>query len=247
MLSRSSGGIAESSKDSRSRTLTTLSGCVGSEAFGGLRGRLTGFSSELQGILYPNPPRVRLVTARGTWYTLEPDGTFRMQRIDGQGLVYAPDGAVTPDTTVAHPWDWDSHTVPALPDQGDPFRIWAIIYAPTNSPLNDDEGAWGDYTSKYGDFDKVIGTSDTFPHVEQIRGLIDEWRAAGIKLSNVIIAYDPNSFNPAAPGPYPAAGMPDGYWGQHGKVVDVGGGALVWQRSRNPTARYYRGVAGTSY
>jgi hypothetical protein len=200
-----------------------------------------GVLEQLAGVLGPNPPRLRLVNPYGSWWTREPDGTFRLQTHLGNGFVLNPDGTTAPDTTIASPWDWDSLSNPPPPDQGDMGRGWIIIYAPCNLPyLKSIEGQWGDGKSKYGDPDKVIGTSATSPHVELVRGLINEWRTAGIRLSHIIVAYDPTSFDPSFAAGH--AGMPDGHWGNHGKIV-----AGVRVRARNPTARYTRGVAGIGF
>lgn len=207
-------------------------------------GTSRGLLQQVQSVLSPNPPRVRLVTTAGTWYTLEPDGTFVMQTTTGTGLQYNPDGTVVPSSGVAHPWDWDSLTIPAPADQSDTFRFWIIVYLPTNIPLQATEGTWGDGVTKYGDKDKVVGTSGTVTHTEMLRGLANDWRTAGIKLSHFILTFDPTSFNPLSV--YPDPGLPDGFWGQHGKVK-ASGGAATWARSRNPVARYVRAVAGIGY
>lgn len=209
-------------------------------------GTAKGLLIQLQSILGPNPPLVRLVTTHGTWYTLVPDGTFIINWVNGKGLQYNPNGTVEVLAYAeAHPWDWDSTTKPAPDDIDDPFRIWAIIYLPTNAPLTATEGKWGDGTTRYGDYDKCTGTSGTVSHTELLRGLANDWRTAGVKLSHFILTFDPASFDPLLA--YPDPGLPDGYWGQHGKIATFFGGAQKWVRSRNPRARYVRGVAGIGY
>jgi hypothetical protein len=199
---------------------------------------------QLARILSPDPPRLRIVTAGGVWYTRETDGTFLLQNTTGTGLQISAAGVWTTDTSTAIAWDWDSLTVPANLGKGDMGRIWVVIYCPCNPPyLAGDEGAWGDEQSEYGDDDgdAVEGCSSTAPHVELLRGIGQDWRAAGIKLSHFILAFDPDSFDPTDLSP--AAGtMPDGYWGHHGKVV---AGVLV--PARLGTARYVRGTAGVAY
>jgi hypothetical protein len=206
-----------------------------------------GILLQLQGILQPNPPKLRLVSEAGIWYTLDPDGTFTIHTGGANGTIYHTDGTVEPEITIAHPWDWDSNTFPAPPDKNDQFRLWIIIYVPTNPPLEGNEGVWGDFSTRYGDAGKVIGTTGTVAHTELLRGLANDWKAAGITISHFILAFDPDSFDPELVSPAP--GMPDGYWGQHGRrrVTNIPDNKSSWIRSRNPTARYVRGLAGTGF
>jgi hypothetical protein len=176
---------------------------------------------------------LKIVTAQGVWYTFETDGTFRVQNRTGTGFVLHPDGTTTLDTGVTHPWDWDSLCQGYV---ADPFRIWIIIDAPAAVPLNANEGTLGDGTSYYGDPDMTVGTTATLPYVEQVRGVVSECKPAGVLVPHIIINFDPTAFNPLTPGPYPAANMPDGTWGNHGKVV---GGA--WVATRFAQARYWKG------
>lgn len=240
------GGLTEHPADYAERLRKWLDvGIAGGAAYGwASAGTAYGMLGQLASVLGPNPPRLRCVTAGGVWYTRESDGTFKIQTTTGRGLRLNADGTTAPETGIAHPWDWDSHCVPPLWDQNDPGRIWLIIYAPCNAPyLAGTEGKWGDGTTHYGDVDGVIGTTATPAHRELVRDLADAWRAAGLKLSHIIVAYDPASFDPLTPGPYPAAGMPDGYWGHHGKLATVAG-VLTRVRARLATARYTRGLAG---
>jgi hypothetical protein len=198
---------------------------------------------ELAAVLGPNPPKFRLVDAHGNYWTRETDGVVKFQNTTGTGLTFNLDGTVTPDASVAHAWDWDSLcTSPPSLGQGDGVRFWVIIYMPSSAPLTANEGRWGDGRSKYGDPDGVIGTNDTSPHVEQIRGVLNDWKAGGVKLHHIIVAFDPASFDPLD-----ASTLPDGWWGYQGRVVDMGDQSCRWVRSRNPTARYYRGTAGIVY
>lgn len=186
--------------------------------------------AQLRRVLGPNPPRVRCVSPLGTWHTIEADGTRRLHFADAPGFQIDPDGTASAITTEAHPWDW-----------GDPFTLFVIIYAPTNEPLTDDEGEFGDGTSFWGDPNGLlgtVGTTATLAFVELIRGLILAWTPAGIRVPRIIVAFDDASFDPETPGPYPAAGFPDGTWERGCAIV---GGKLV--RTRLDTARYWRGPA----
>jgi hypothetical protein len=205
-----------------------------------------GLLNELAAILSPNPPRLRLVNPWGTWWTREPDGTFKLQNHQAAGFTTTPDGVFTHNQTFAALWDWDSISLPSTPDKGDPGRVWIVVYAPCNLPyLKGTEGTWGDGKSKYGDPDGVIGTSATTPHVELVRAVANEFRTAGIKLSHIIIAYDPASFDPAFAAGH--VGMPAGHWGHHSRRTVTIAGRRIRSRARNATARYYRGHAGTDY
>lgn len=205
-----------------------------------------GMLNEVAAILSPNPPRLRLVNPNGTWWTREPDGTLTLQNHQADGFSISPAGVVTTDFTFSPPWDWDSVSIPAPPDQNDAGRCWLIIYAPCNLPfLKGTEGKWGDGKSKFGDVDGVMGTLATSPHVELRRAVANEFRSAGVKLSHIIIAYDAASFDPAFAAGH--AGMPDGHWGNHSKLNTIFGGRRVRVLARNQTARYGRGHAGTDY
>jgi hypothetical protein len=205
----------------------------------GMLTQLRGVLVEADGVTFP---MVRLVNAAGVWHTIEPDGSLVYNTPDGDGFRISPTGAVTVEPDPAHPWDWDSASTP--PVDPDPFRAWAIVYAPTSPPLVGDAGTYGDGLDNYGDPEGTIGTSTTPAHVDMIKGLLAEWNSAGIVLDWIIIAFDPASFDPLEPGPYPAAGMPDGTWAHWGVDVDVGGGELHRVPARLATARYWRGAPG---
>ena len=209
-------------------------------------GTAWGMLHAMRAILGPNPPKLRLVNALGTWWTLDADGTFTFNPHDGYGFSRSPAGVFTFDGLNAFLWDWDSASVPPPPDQNDPGRGWFIIYAPCDGKyLAKTEGKWGDKKSKYGDFQKVVGTDSTSPHVELRRGIANTMRTAGVKLSHIIIAFDPDSFDPASPAG--TVGMPDGTWGHRSKLATLFGGKRVRRLARLQSARYVRGHAGTDY
>ena len=197
-------------------------------------GTAFGILEQLGGILEPSPPLLRLVTSEGLWYSRAADKTFTFNTPDGTGFILAPDGTSTPDPTVAHPWDWDGGATTGA--------IWPIIYAPVDPQIAGDEGVYGDLVTFYGEPDKTIGTSALKSYVDLTRAVIDQSKAAGIKVPYIIVAFDPASFDPATPGPYPAAGMPDGLWGNASKLVTVLGRTRR-VKSRLDTARYWLGEA----
>jgi hypothetical protein len=139
---------------------------------------------------------------------------------------------------VAHPWDWDGGS--------DKHRIWPILYAPCHPPyLSDIDGEWGDglsiYTASPVATVGTLGTTAPKNYVELIRELCRAWKPGGMIVPNIIVAFDPASFDPETPGPYPAADMPDGTWGHHGKLVTIAG-EPVKVPARLQTARYWNGT-----
>src|SRR5262249_23084718 len=141
---------------------------------------------QVRDYLYPYKPRMRIVNHRGTWYTLNPDDTIEVVKNAGN-------------------WNWDGNT--SLRS-----RFWLIIYSDAGPWTS--EGAWGQVGTKWGST-VGWGSTATADQVKSIRAIIDEWRSATALSVNVIIAFDPASFNPAAaPG---SPGMPDGTWGRWSK------------------------------
>ncbi|AUX33152.1 MULTISPECIES: hypothetical protein [Sorangium] len=196
-------------------------------------GTAFGFLAQVRRVLGPSFPRVRLVTGAGVWHTIESDGSMKLHTPAGTGLQISAQGVSTPLTTPAHPWDWDG--------SGNPFQAFLIVYAPVGGLIAANEGTWGDGSTRWGREGEpgggLIGIDSTLAVVNQLRGLINEFGALGVTIPWVVVAFDADSFDPETPGPYPAAGMPDGTWGRAGRLV---GG--VYTRTRLSTARYVRGV-----
>lgn len=158
--------------------------------------------------LYPFKPRMRIVNNRGTWYTLNPDDTHQVVKDAGN-------------------WNWDGNT--ALRS-----RAWLIIYS--DAGPWEEPGGWGDGDAPAwgGEPATTWGTTATPEQVASVQAIIDEWRSGTALYVNVIIAFDPASFDPAAaPG---APNTPDGNWGHWSKNV-----AGVQVPSRLQTARYWDG------
>lgn len=195
-----------------------------------------GLLGAIRAVMVPSPPLLRVVSSAGAWWSLAEDGTLTFNTTTGLGCTFAPDGTATPNDLVAHPWDWDGTA-----SKG---RIWPIIYAPCHEPfLAGIDGQYGDGLSPYrATPEGTIGTTAPRNYVELIRGVVSDWKPAGIQCPNIIIAFDPASFDPATPGPYPAAGMPDGTWQNFGKAVQVGD-EVHWLRTRLATARYWKGTS----
>jgi hypothetical protein len=124
-------------------------------------------------------------------------------------------------------WNWDGND----PDTW--ARFWVIIYPGTTwEPLN----AWGDAGLQWGtpnttDGDVSWGSTATGGEVSSVRTIVRTWKPAGTRCINIIIAFDPASFNPASP-------EADGTWAQWSKTVN---GVRV--KARLATALYWDGTA----
>ncbi len=148
----------------------------------------------------------RTVDVRGNWYTRAVDGTETSLLKQGN-------------------WNWDGDL------SGTRWsRFWVIIYPPASLwTVNTGQG-WGDPTVQgWGDLGKTWGTTATPGEVDTVQFIVNDWKPAGTRCVNIIVAFDPASFDPATP-------EPDGTWGRWSKIVD---GVRV--RSRLSTARYWDG------
>jgi hypothetical protein len=192
-----------------------------------------GLLDQVRAVLGSSPPRVRLVNSFGLWHTVEADGTRRLHTPGGQGFEITPEGVSSPLTALPHPWDWDGTS--------ERFRAWLIIYAPVAGLIPANEGEWGDGTTQWGAEGSpgggLVGVDSTKALMEQLRSLAASWAPLGVTIPWIIVAFDDSSFDPETPGPYPAAGMPDGTWHRAGRLV-----GSDYVRTRLSTARYVRGT-----
>lgn len=145
----------------------------------------------------------RTVDARGNWFSRSATGVETYTLNTGN-------------------WNWDS-TVPSSPQWA---RFWVIIYPGTRWSHS---ANWGS-GQLWGDTERTWGTTATPSEVAGVRGIVADWKPAGTRCQNIIIAFDPASFNPASP-------EPDGTWGKPHKVV-----AGVHVPSRLTTADYWDGT-----
>lgn len=159
--------------------------------------------------------KFRTVDTRGNWYTREVDGStsYVLKRAN---------------------WEWDDHPVDIPSGKNRWSRFWVFIYPPatlwTPQPFD-----WGDVAGPdWGDPVDTWGTTATGDQVKTIQAIVNEWKPAGTRCVNIIIAFDPASFDPAAAVDDP--GMPNGQWEFDGRVV---GGVMV--PARLDTARYWDG------
>ena len=145
----------------------------------------------------------RTVDARGNWFSRSATGVETYTLNTGN-------------------WNWDS-TVPSSPQWA---RFWVIIYPGTRWSHS---ANWGS-GQLWGDTERTWGTTATPSEVAGVRGIVADWKPAGTRCQNIIIAFDPASFNPASP-------EPDGTWGKPSKVV-----AGVHVATRLATANYWDGT-----
>jgi hypothetical protein len=150
-------------------------------------------------------PKIRTVDNAGNWYTREANGTR-------SALLKQAN------------WVWDDHTRWWS-------RFWVIIYPNGLWTQVDD---WGDAGLQWGEEGHTWGTSATPEQVATVKFLVNDWKPAGTRCINIIIAFDNASFDPTAT--VDATGMPNGLWERWGKTVD---GVCV--PARLTTARYCDG------
>ena len=118
------------------------------------------------------PPRMRIVTNAGTWYTYDPNAD--PITIEERGN-----------------WNWDNR-----PDLW--ARCWLILYSPDGEPWSPD-GTWGD-GNEWGD-GRCWGLTITRPEVIAAQSVLAQWKAGHTLYPNIIVAFDENSFDPDAPEP----------------------------------------------
>lgn len=143
----------------------------------------------------------RTVDARGNWYSRAADGT------ESYLLNQAN-------------WDWDG-----LFDGSNWAQFWVIIYPGTRWSAGP---TWG--TGTWGAAGQTWGSTATQGEVQTLRAIVADWKLAGSRCKNIIIAFDPSSFDPTAP-------EPDGTWGQWSDP-----GLVAQPPVRLATARYWDGV-----
>ena len=150
-------------------------------------------------------PSFRTVDNRGNWYSRAADGTETALLKQGN-------------------WDWDG-------DASKWSRFWVIVYP--NGLWEMEPLSWGDGSdSTWGatETTDMLGLTATQEHVASLKHIIADWKPDGTRCVDVIVAFDPSSFDPSTP-------EPDGFWGIYSKYV---GGVRV--PSRLDTARYLGGA-----
>jgi hypothetical protein len=154
---------------------------------------------------YTGPgPSFRTVDARGNWYSRAADGTESAVLNTGN-------------------WNWDG------PIGARWSRFWVVIYP--NGLWSEYPNDWGDAAgANWGEGLQTWGSTATPENVQTIRSIVADWKPQGTRCVNIILAFDPASFNPATP-------EPDGLWASWSKNV-----AGVQVPARLSTARYWDGV-----
>lgn len=159
-------------------------------------------------------PFFRTVDNRGNWYERAANGTQAVLLNQGN-------------------WDWDG-------DTGRWSRFWVIVFPQglwTEGPIGPVDGKWGNPNAPHwGDPGTTWGTTATPEEVQTVRAIVADWKPAGTRCANIIIAFDPLQFDPTNPS-YSGGRFPDGLWGRWGKTVD---GVRV--PARLESARYWDGV-----
>ena len=133
---------------------------------------------------YTGPiPRIRIVDARGNWYTRE------FVTLDDYTDSYLLDEGN---------WDWDGTLRRS--------RFWVILYPGTlwEEETGSLEVANDDELDPYTEI--TLGTTATAEHVAMVRAIVADSKPNGTRCMGIIIALDDASFDPSAP-------EPDGTWG----------------------------------
>lgn len=154
--------------------------------------------------------RIGIVTNRGTWHVRDENGDVTMTRLAGN-------------------WDWD----------GSPARwarFWVILW-PLDDLIEAGPNIGGAWT--IGQAGATIGTTASPSMVSTVREIVRAWKPAGRRCSEIIVALDPDSFDPTSP---PGAPLPDGTW----RYWEVDDGTGVLRPARLETARYWDGTSHTT-
>jgi len=156
---------------------------------------------QLQGYLSPFPVPMRVVNNAGAWFSLS--------------------GTGEPSYHFGGNWNWDTQTIPWS-------RFWVVMYPPPE--LWTQKGAWTS-TERWNGDGLAWGCTATLGQVETVRGIIAEWRAPHSRCVNVIVAFDPASFDPYDTAPP----LPDGTWSNYWDSPSQ-------QASRPTTATFWEGA-----
>jgi hypothetical protein len=145
---------------------------------------------------------------------------FSFRIYDVAGNCYSRDVNGVQTYVAATTWDWDGGS-----DRW--ARFWVVVYPTgdwTESTLD-----WGDTSPKYGRNLAQWGVDIPREQIAGMRSIVTDWKPEGTRCVNIIVAFDPASFNPSAP-------EPDGTWRF---AYKKSAGTVV--NSRLTTARYLRG------
>lgn len=146
---------------------------------------------------------------------------IRVRTVDRRGNWYTTDaGGARSVVWKAANWEWDAVSAAQW------SRFWVILY-PTA-----DGRPWAASTAGAWPSGGTIGTTATPEQIASVRSIIRERKPAGTKCEWIIVAFDPASFDPAAP-------EPDGAWRYFGKPADGDPANVIG--ARLASARYWEG------
>jgi hypothetical protein len=145
---------------------------------------------QVRRFLYPSKPKMRIVNANGTWYTLNPDDSV-------ERVVTLP----------TKNWNWDGNSALHA-------RFWLIIYSDTGTPFTRD-GVWTASETWADEVTSTWGSTATPEQVAGIRAIVSDWKSSHGVCVNICIAFDSAVFDPANTAPP----NPDGTWLNWGKNV----------------------------
>lgn len=145
----------------------------------------------------------RTVDMRGNWYSRSSAG-------------------VETSSLNAGNWTWDDSDATRW------SRFWVIIYPGAVWTATTDD--YGDVGLEWAELNHVWGLSATPDQIAAVRHIINDWKPAGTRCVEIVVALGANSFDPTAP-------EPDGTWGRWSTIVD---GVAV--PNRLTTARYLGGA-----
>lgn len=136
-------------------------------------------------------------------------------------------------------WNWDGTHTPKLWS-----RFWTIVYPTTSTePLFDDGVEFGN-DSEFGD-GRTLGSSASWEQIQTLRAMAAFWKGAHAAGQWLILAFDPDSFDPELPPTTTVQDLiPDGNWGDWSRREVIGdpgpGDPILYRRvpSRLETARY---------
>jgi hypothetical protein len=231
-------GPTESEEAKRARIRGWLNEAV-------LSGLPAGWLLALQAYCAPTYPRVRIVTKRSTWYTLEANAVPRLLELEGHTpLPRCPYelGSQWPIGAVASPierlrtsglysrykapvanFDWDSISNPER------AACWwdcvGFIYGHYEA-----QGAYEDESFLFDDANESTGLDEPYGTFTAMWYLSEKRRSAKSVMRAIVWTPNESDFNPLASNPDP--GLPDGRWGWSG--YDDGG---VLRPTRKPDVR----------
>lgn len=145
----------------------------------------------------------RTVDVRGNWYSRSSAGVETSSLDSGN-------------------WDWDGADLTRW------SRFWVVIYP--GSVWTDTADDYADVGLNWAEADHVWGLSATPDQIAAVRHIINDWKPAGTRCVEIIVALNAATFDPTAP-------EPDGTWDRWTKIVD---GVAV--PNRLSTGRYLGGA-----